>query len=219
MKNYHQMRNDISYLPVHLRDFHNQKDFFKVLFHLYCAEQEKLGKTVPKNLHWQNLHIFSIDFLLHLLVAYGYTLCKSRKNLHFLDYDDVSNILQRHQNTLFSNMFKSTTEKLHSEIPSFEISSDVLEWIKNKEHLPQIFQNIKTRRIYLGFLYQSVDLSNNPNLAQMSLSEISDYCDIFLSETAKVGYNIRKITQAGNFKDIQSTVLAASDKISINDLI
>lgn len=218
MKNYHQMRNNMEYLPSYLRDFHHQKDFFKTLFYLYCDEQKKLGKAVPSHLNWQNFHVFSIDFLLHLLVPYGYLLCKSRKHLNFLNYDDINNALIKHESNLFSNMFKKDNVE-PSVAPSFEIPQDVIQWIDKKEHLPQIFKNIRTRRIYLGFLYKSVDLSNNLTLSKMSLSDISDYCDIFLSEMPKVGYNIRKTSKDGNFKDIQTSVLAASDQISINDLI
>jgi hypothetical protein len=69
------------YLPEFLKDFHDQKDFFKSLHHLY---QDSEGAEDRPN--WREGHIYTIDWLLWFMASRGYTLQKCRrKNITFKD--------------------------------------------------------------------------------------------------------------------------------------
>lgn len=55
-------------LPDFLRDFHDQKDFFKGLHSLYSEGENK----IPNN--WVDNHIYTIDFFLWFMARHGYRL-------------------------------------------------------------------------------------------------------------------------------------------------
>lgn len=62
-------------LPDFLRDFHDQKDFFKGMHELYSQGENK----IPGN--WVQNHIYTIDFFLWFMALHGYRLqrFKSKK--------------------------------------------------------------------------------------------------------------------------------------------
>lgn len=73
------------YLPKFLKDWHDQKMFFRMFHH-------KIGKAMEEgdiNLNWVKTHIFVVDFFLHFMARRGYTLQKTRtrKVEDFLDLD------------------------------------------------------------------------------------------------------------------------------------
>ena len=69
------------HLPKHLRDFHDQKDFFKSMHFL---QQDNEGSE--NNPNWVQGHIYIIDYFLWFMASRGYTLQKSRKkNIKFKD--------------------------------------------------------------------------------------------------------------------------------------
>jgi hypothetical protein len=72
--------NSGEYLPEILRDFHDQKDIFKVMHYLY--QDNESAKRVP---NWVNGQIYTIDWFLWFMASRGYTLQKSRKNIDFND--------------------------------------------------------------------------------------------------------------------------------------
>lgn len=81
------------YLPEVLRDFHDQKDFFKFLdikIGQRIEERKAEGEDYTRYIagyNWVMLQILSIDFVLWFLAAQGYTLQRSRKRLPFYDWD------------------------------------------------------------------------------------------------------------------------------------
>ena len=87
------------YLPEMLRDFHDQKNLFKVLHHTYDG-QENDGTP-----NWVNGHCYVIDWFLWYMAARGYTLQKSRKNVEFREFENWREI--QGNNSLISLCVKS----------------------------------------------------------------------------------------------------------------
>ena len=72
------------YLPSFLRDFNDQKDFFKSLHYLYRND-----KSVAEKPNWRDGQIYAIDWFLWFAASRGYTLQKCRKkNVDFKDIPD-----------------------------------------------------------------------------------------------------------------------------------
>lgn len=68
------------YLPPFLRDFHDQKDFFKALNEVV---ERREYDPYTKGLGWRMAHVFTIDIFLWVMARHGYTLQKTRKKLPF----------------------------------------------------------------------------------------------------------------------------------------
>lgn len=67
------------YLPDFLKDFHDQKDFFKSMHYLY---QDSEGAKEKPN--WRDGQIYTIDWFLWFAASRGYTLQRCRrKNIEF----------------------------------------------------------------------------------------------------------------------------------------
>lgn len=62
------------YLPEFLRDFHDQKDFFKSMHFLYQDSEGAEDKP-----SWVNGQIYTIDWFLWFAASRGYTLQKCRR--------------------------------------------------------------------------------------------------------------------------------------------
>jgi len=79
------------YLPPILRDFHDQKDFFKFIGQRVAAtrkrDQERGESTYTlEEFNWVRFHVITIDFFLWFMAMNGYTLQRSRQRLPFRDY-------------------------------------------------------------------------------------------------------------------------------------
>lgn len=77
------------HLPPFLRDFHDQKDFFKAM-HEYFAEQEakhpnKYPKGMIRNTEWAEGMCYTIDRFLKFMMFHGYKLQKDRSKGPFFD--------------------------------------------------------------------------------------------------------------------------------------
>ena len=76
------------HLPKGLRDFHDQKDFFKSM---HILHQNNEG--AEKNPNWVQGHIYIIDFFLWFMASRGYTLQKTRKkNVDFINWPNFREI-------------------------------------------------------------------------------------------------------------------------------
>lgn len=66
------------HLPKKMRDFHDQKDLFKSIHHLY---QDDPHTTIPHSTipHWTIGHQYVIDWFLWFMASRGYTLQKNKK--------------------------------------------------------------------------------------------------------------------------------------------
>jgi hypothetical protein len=76
-------------LPEFLKDFHDQKDFFKSIFNQY---KDSNAKETLQNINRVDAHIFTIDVFLWWMGRHGYKLQKSRKKgVVFLNpYDTIN---------------------------------------------------------------------------------------------------------------------------------
>lgn len=82
------------HLPPILRDFHDQKDFFKLISMKVTArrkqnEAEGRPDHIYEGFDWVRFHIFTIDFFLWFMALNGYTLQRSRKKFEFRDYAET----------------------------------------------------------------------------------------------------------------------------------
>ena len=77
------------YLPEFLRDFHDQKDFFKSMHYLY--QDSPNADNMPS---WVDGNIYAIDWFLWFSASRGYTLQKSRrKGIEFKDLPTWKDLL------------------------------------------------------------------------------------------------------------------------------
>jgi len=77
----------LEYLPEQLRDFHDQKDFFKSMHILY-----QHGEGAEDKPNWRDGQIYTIDWFLWFMASRGYTLQKSRKKIDFADWPNYREI-------------------------------------------------------------------------------------------------------------------------------
>lgn len=78
-------RDEGKHLPEFLRDFHDQKDFFKFLF----DSVDTSNNPMLKNANWVDSQVFTIDMLLWKLAQYGYTLQKNKTKVPFEDLQEA----------------------------------------------------------------------------------------------------------------------------------
>ena len=84
------------YLPVFMRDFHDQKDVFKAMHHVITNANE--------NGNPRDGHIYVVDTFLWYMARCGYTLQKSRKDVDFKDMDVDIERMKREVAERFSDM-------------------------------------------------------------------------------------------------------------------
>lgn len=73
-----------TYLPGPLKDFHDQKQFFKYMQHQYGVD----GKPLPcasNDIGWPDGTCYTIDYFLHFMARFGYKLQRDRTNVEFRD--------------------------------------------------------------------------------------------------------------------------------------
>jgi hypothetical protein len=70
------------HLPQFLRDFHKQKDVFK-LFERAASRLRSSDLNLPS---WRAAHVYTIDVFLWLMALYGWTLQRSRAHV---DHEDI----------------------------------------------------------------------------------------------------------------------------------
>lgn len=90
-------REDGKHLPEFLRDFHDQKDFFKYLHETLTVDENELTKDIS----FMQGHAYLIDCVLWKLARHGYTLQKSRARHNFENIEDAI----KKQNTIRNNKF------------------------------------------------------------------------------------------------------------------
>lgn len=82
------------YLPEPMRDFHDQKDLFKSMHHLF--QDNEGAKDVP---NWRDGHVYIIDFFLWFMASRGYTLQKTRtKGVEFKEWPSWRDIIKAESN-------------------------------------------------------------------------------------------------------------------------
>jgi hypothetical protein len=96
-------------LPEELRDFHDQKDFFKA-FHRHYSQPDAENK-IPGN--WVDNHIYTMDFFLWFMALHGYRLQRF-KSRHFEQYD-LNEFVQNDIKERTGQSAKVLNEALHPE--------------------------------------------------------------------------------------------------------
>ena len=77
------------YLPPFLRDFHDQKDVFKMLDGVRERSITKNSGSYMADMSFVDAQVYTIDIFLWVMARHGYTLQRSRKRLTFSDIDDT----------------------------------------------------------------------------------------------------------------------------------
>jgi hypothetical protein len=80
------------YLPPILRDFHDQKNVFKSMHHLY--QDNPSTDTAP---NWRDGQIYTVDWFLWFMASRGYTMQKSRKKMKFREIPDFRELVSLEQ--------------------------------------------------------------------------------------------------------------------------
>jgi hypothetical protein len=78
-------RKSGDYLPDFLRDFHDQKDFFKAMHDLIDVEEHQYAGKIS----WVDGHCYTIDIFLWFLSRFGYKIQKSSANVDFQDLGEA----------------------------------------------------------------------------------------------------------------------------------
>lgn len=78
-------RDNGKHLPAFLRDFHDQKDFFKFLHESTNIQEHGLAKDV----NFTQGHAYCIDVFLWVLARHGWTLQRSQSPQNFDNLDDI----------------------------------------------------------------------------------------------------------------------------------
>lgn len=99
-KQLEQWREDKKHLPEFLKDFHDQKDFFKYLHEALRLHDHELLKDVS----WIQNHVYTMDMLLFVLARYGWTLQRSRAHQNFDDLDSKIKEMNDYKSQQFNNL-------------------------------------------------------------------------------------------------------------------
>jgi hypothetical protein len=93
-------RKDGKHYPPDFRDFHDQKDLFKLIHivtnvksHEYCGD-----------ISWVKGQCYVIDIFLWCMARYGYTLQKSRSKLEFEDIQEAINAMKKNDAENFAKI-------------------------------------------------------------------------------------------------------------------
>ncbi len=92
-------------LPDFLKDFHDQKDFFKAIYEQYSNSN---SKELLSRVNWVDAHCFTIDVFLWWMGKHGYKLQKSRKK--GVDFFDPMETI-KHYTELRTNKFSKVLTK------------------------------------------------------------------------------------------------------------
>ena len=99
--------SDGEHLPAPLRDFHDQKDFFKSLHDwMSNGNARGVGEDLP---NWIAGQIYVIDWFLRFAALHGWTLQRSRKPLTFASLDQTIGERRQREVELFRTALSGST--------------------------------------------------------------------------------------------------------------
>ena len=93
------------HLPHILRDFHDQKDVFKLVDSLTRPNE---GETIRRPT-WVEAQVYTIDTLLWCMARHGYTLQRSRARLPFESIEENIKAMQERETRAFAELLKGPT--------------------------------------------------------------------------------------------------------------
>ena len=100
-------RKKAQHLPMFMRDFHDQKDLFKMIHELTTIEPDRAGKEIS----WVDGYIYAIDTFLWAMARFGYTLQKTSKKLDFEDIKEVIEFQREERGRAFESLLTSIKDK------------------------------------------------------------------------------------------------------------
>lgn len=203
------------YIPGEFRDsnihgFHNQKDFFRILWNHFGEDASRLG--------WVDFHVTIIDFFLYGLARYGYCLTSSRKEYNFLNYDALASDMSKSNTQLLKSFLDNTKEQINNEVVSdvirdenpmsleVKVSKEVEIWIEKKEHLPVELRDEETLGLVMAFLVVSISCDDNFVTKKVTSEDRVSLSRFFLDTAAKFGYVLRKHNRDGDFNDLMEII-------------
>ena len=95
-------RADSKHYPPILRDFHDQKDLFKLIHRITNVE----GHSYCKDVDWIKGQCYVIDIFLWTMARFGYTLQKSRTKLNFDNLEEFLHAHREEMNKQFAALFE-----------------------------------------------------------------------------------------------------------------
>ena len=99
-----EFRKQHKHLPSFLKDFHDEKDFFKAMYDMYAKELER---ALPAY-NWRDNHIFCLDFFLWFCALHGYGLQKLRaKDVQFRNIKETIKSYNEKSLNAFSKILNS----------------------------------------------------------------------------------------------------------------
>lgn len=99
-KDLEKWRKDGRHLPKFLRDFHDQKEFFKFLHEF----NDPKNIDMIKDIDWVKGQIYFFDICLWTLARYGWTLQKNSSKQSFEDLDVIMREFAEKRNEMFSKI-------------------------------------------------------------------------------------------------------------------
>lgn len=113
------------HLPKFLKDFHDQKDFFKSLWWW----QQKGGESTELSKHtWVSQHIYTIDIFLKFMAFHGYKLKKIRSVTDTHDINETISIREKEVTNILEDALSESIIKLKEP----ETRSDINERIQGR---------------------------------------------------------------------------------------
>jgi len=97
------------HLPYFLKDFHDQKDFFKAL-HKWIQESNN-HELIAKCPNWVDGHVYTIDLVLAFFALHGYTLQKNKTKINFCDIHDTIARLKQEEIKGLQELLKTVDKK------------------------------------------------------------------------------------------------------------
>lgn len=103
-----QWRKDGKHLPEFLKDFHDQKDFFKFLHEFAQVDQ----KEIVKDINWMEGQIYTIDVFLRVLARFGWSIQRNKSDQNFDNLNEIINLYTEKRNEMFTSTLLSQFNKV-----------------------------------------------------------------------------------------------------------
>ena len=105
-KDHRQWRKEGNHLPEFLKNFHDQKEVFKMIHELTRPADGQEEKV-----NWLDGHVYVIDTFLWCMARHGYTLQKSRAQVEFDNIDKNLELIRQRENQLLQLFFENAKNK------------------------------------------------------------------------------------------------------------
>ncbi len=93
------------HLPPFMRDFHDQKDLFKVIHHFYSK-----GDGFSE-ISYREAMIYTVDWFLWYMARRGYTLHRSRANVDFRSIEEDIREMKEEQTSAFKSILSDSASR------------------------------------------------------------------------------------------------------------